>query len=197
MSRNKKKNTIYYVDNEKFYNAIVEYRKECEIAEKEGKEKPIIPDYIGSCIWKIAQGLASKPNFSNYSFVDEMIGDAVENSILYFHNYKTDYGENKENYKPNPFSYFTQIAYFAFLSRIREEEKNRCTTYKHFQETIGLYHDSELFVDEDSGTKINPHTLYANLSEAVAKFEEKEETKRIKKKTATKKSLRDYYTKKS
>jgi hypothetical protein len=188
----KKKQGVHYVNNEEFYQAIVEYRKLCAQAEVEGKEKPRIPNYIGSCIWKIAQGLSTKPCFSNYSFVDEMIADAVENSILYFDDYKTDFGEDNPDYKPNPFSYFSQIAYFAFLRRIYKEEKNRYTTYKHFQETMGLHHDSELFSDENGGSKINPQSLYDNLSEAMTKFEKKEEAKRAKKK-ASKRSLKEFY----
>jgi hypothetical protein len=187
-----KKKNIHYVDNEKFYQAILEYRAQCKVALEQGKEKPRISDYIGSCIYKIAQGLATKPNFNNYTFVEEMIGDAVENSILYFDDYNPDYKKDEPVYKPNPFAYFTRVAYWAFLRRINTEEKNRCTTYKHFQESIGLMHDADLFTDEDGNNKVNPHQLYANLNEAIAKFEEKEEAKRAKKK-AQKKNLREFY----
>jgi hypothetical protein len=187
-----KKKNIHYVDNEKFYQAILEYKAQCKVALEQGKEKPRISDYIGSCIYKIAQGLATKPNFNNYTFVEEMIGDAVENSILYFDDYNPDYKKDEPGYKPNPFAYFTRVAYWAFLRRINTEEKNRCTTYKHFQESIGLMHDADLFTDEDGNNKVNPHQLYANLNEAIAKFEEKEEAKRAKKK-AQKKNLREFY----
>lgn len=187
----KKKSGIHYVNNQELYKAIVEYKEKCSIADAKGQERPRIPDYIGSCIWKIAQGLASKPCFSNYSFIEDMIGDAVENSILYFDDYKPHFNSTNPNYVPNPFAYFSQIAYFAFLRRIYKEERNRYTTYKHFQETIGLHHDADMFVDEE-GSKINPQALYENLSEAMDKFEKKEEAKRAKKK-ALKQSLREYY----
>ena len=38
------KKKTHYLDNEKFFNEIVEYKKKCKIAEKEGKEKPILSE---------------------------------------------------------------------------------------------------------------------------------------------------------
>lgn len=203
MSKRKKK-TVNYIDNEEFLNAIIDYKQKCKEATLSGKPVPRIPDYIGSCIFKIAQGLASKPCYSNYSFLEEMIGDAIENSILYFHNFNPEYKPNPKlpdgtdnpnynpNYKPNPFSYFSQIASYAFHKRIYKEERTRCATYKHFIETMGVHHDAEMFEDE-SGAKFNPHALYENLAEAIDTFDKKEEEKRAKKRSQKKNSLQDLY----
>jgi hypothetical protein len=60
--------------------------------------------------------LSQKPNFANYPFKEEMIGDGIENCLMYAHNF------NPRKSK-NPFSYFTQIIYFAFLRRIEKEKK--------------------------------------------------------------------------
>jgi hypothetical protein len=106
----------HYVNNADFLQALIEYRKKCKDAESEGNSKPIVSNYIGECILKIATHLSYKPNFINYSYRDDMILDGVENCIQYIDNFDP----SKSN---NPFSYFTQIIYYAFLRRIAKEKK--------------------------------------------------------------------------
>ena len=83
---------------------------------KKDNPKPQIPRYIGECFLKIANHLSYKPNFVNYMFKDDMICDGIENCVRYIHNF------NPEKSK-NPFAYFTQIIYYAFLRRIQQEKK--------------------------------------------------------------------------
>ena len=52
-----------------------------------------------------------------------MVGDGVENCLLYAHNF-----DPKKS--SNPFSYFTQIIYYAFLRRIEKEKKQAFIKYK-------------------------------------------------------------------
>lgn len=106
-----------YVNNADFLAAIKEYKNQVAEAEKSGLEKPVIPNYLGECILKIATHLSYKPNFINYSYKDEMILDGIENCIRYFDNFDAD------KYS-NPFAYFTQIIYFAFIRRISKEKKH-------------------------------------------------------------------------
>lgn len=106
----------HYVNNADFLQALIEYRKLKSLAEQEGKDKPIVSNYIGECILKIATHLSYKPNFINYSYRDDMILDGVENCIQYIDNFDP----TKSN---NPFAYFTQIIYYAFLRRIAKEKK--------------------------------------------------------------------------
>ena len=80
-----------YVDNKKFYEEIVKYRQKVRECQEQGLEEPRIPDYIGECIYKIAEKLSTKPCFANYSYRDEMVSDGIENSILYFKDYNPDY----------------------------------------------------------------------------------------------------------
>jgi len=77
----------HYVNNTDFLNALIEYREKCDIAKKEGKQDPQIPNYIGECFLKIAEHLSRKPNFISYSFRDEMIADGIENCLMYFRNF--------------------------------------------------------------------------------------------------------------
>ena len=72
----------HYIDNKTFFEAIKKYRDSIKQAEVDGKPKPIIPNYIGKCILMIANRLATKPNFINYSYKDEMISDGIENLYI-------------------------------------------------------------------------------------------------------------------
>jgi hypothetical protein len=171
-----KKPKKHYVDNEKFLAEIVEYKKQCKIAATEGKEKPRLSEYIGSCIFLITENFARKPRFMNYSFIDEMKSDAIENCLMYFDNFDSD------KYS-NPFAYFTQIIYYAFHRRIAKEEKNRYIMYKKFQESVLDTADASLMVDIDDNHVMN-HQMYDNLNEFIKNFETRELAKKEKRKQA-------------
>ena len=111
-----RKKTEYYVNNKEFLAAITDYRDKVHAAKEADKNRPRVPEYIGSCFLKIATHLSYKPNFVNYMFREDMIGDGIENCVQYIHNFDPA----KSN---NPFAYFTQIIYYAFLRRIQKEKK--------------------------------------------------------------------------
>lgn len=169
-----KKVTEHYVDNKKFFEEIVEYRKKLQEARDRGIEDPRIPSYIGECIWKIAEKLSTKPCFINYSYRDEMVSDGIENCIMYFKDYDPDKGQN-------PFAYFTQVIYYAFLRRIGKEEKNRYAMYKSFQENIIHSYDAILLTDTED-KHLLPTQMYDNINEFMVKFERKEQAKKEKRK---------------
>ena len=106
----------HYVDNKKFLQAMIDWKETCVEAENSGKERPPITSYIGESFLKIATHLSYRPNFINYTYRDEMISDGIENCLQYVKNF------NPEKSK-NPFAYFTQIIYYAFLRRIQKEKK--------------------------------------------------------------------------
>ncbi len=68
----------HYINNEDFLKALIAYKELCVEATQSGKTKPNIPNYIGECWMKIAEGLSHKPNFINYTYRDEMISDGIE-----------------------------------------------------------------------------------------------------------------------
>ena len=106
----------HYVNNKEFLAALLEYREKCRVAKENGQPNPRIPNYIGECFLKIATHLSYKPNFVNYMFKDDMICDGVENCVAYIDRFDPDKGSN-------PFAYFTQVIYYAFLRRIQKEKK--------------------------------------------------------------------------
>ena len=178
------KKKVHYVDNKRFFSEIVEYRKILQKAREDGLEDPRIPNYIGECIWKIAEKLSTKPCFMNYSYREEMVSDGIENCILYFKDYNPEIGQN-------PFAYFTQVIYYAFLRRISKEEKNRYIIYKNFQETIIGNYGSELLRDGDDNNLL-PTQMYDNINVFMDRFEKKEALKKEKRKQV-KEGLAHFY----
>ena len=111
-----RKRSEHYVNNKEFLAAIVAYKLDILEAEKLGKPKPRITNYLGECFLKIATHLSYKPNFVNYMFREDMICDGIENCLQYIDNFNPEKSSN-------PFAYFTQIIYYAFLRRIQKEKK--------------------------------------------------------------------------
>ncbi len=106
----------HYVNNKEFLAALISYRQDVAVAKDKGEPKPRVPEYIGDCFLKIATHLSYRPNFVNYMFKDDMICDGIENCLQYIDNFDPEKSQN-------PFAYFTQIIYFAFLRRIQREKK--------------------------------------------------------------------------
>lgn len=169
----------HYINNETFLKQIVEHKRAVKRAEKEGLPKPGVNDYIGKCFMDIAENLAKKPNFANYPFKEEMIGDAVENCIMY----ATNFNPAKSK---NPFAFFTQIIFYAFLRRITKEKKQLYIKMRQFEEfdPSGKFRN---WLKDKFEPENNPFSDILNLTnEDIAEFEKRMKGKRktvVKKKT--------------
>lgn len=111
----------HYVNNKDFYQSIIDYRVKLQ-----SNPEARIPEYIGLCIRNICERLSTKPNFVGYSFRDEMVSDGIENCIRAVHLFDP-------NKTSNPFAYFTQIAWNAFIRRINQEKKEQYVKHKNVQ----------------------------------------------------------------
>ena len=158
----------HYINNEDFLKALVDYKTACKLAKKEKKPPPAIPNYIGECFMKIAEGLSHKPNFINYTYREEMMSDGIENCLMYFGNF--DPTKSK-----NPFAYFTQIIYYAFLRRIQKEKKQLYVKYKA-TEQMGILDEMEMMEFEDGTSK--QFELYDNIAEFIGNYEEAQDKKK-------------------
>ena len=167
-----------YIDNKQFLKEILLYKKSIKAAEKEGLPRPGINNYIGKCFIDIAENLSKKPNFANYPYKDEMIGDGIENCLMYAHNF------NPRKSK-NPFSYFTQIIYYAFLRRIEKEKKQGYVKFKLTEElndgTLHKWFKENYFDKTNEREALSEHF---NISERdIEKYEPKKRKKRSKNKS--------------
>jgi DNA-directed RNA polymerase specialized sigma subunit len=145
-----KKNTEYYVNNKDFLEAITVFKNKVREAEEQEKTRLRIPHYIGDCFLKIATHLSYKPNFVNYTFREDMISDGVENCVQYINNFDPEKSKN-------PFAYFTQIIYYAFLRRIQKEKRQNDIKQKILEKT-GFDH---VMHTDDYGNDMN--SSYADM----------------------------------
>jgi len=171
-----KANNNYYVDNKKLYQHMVEYKKLVNEHTGEGQKREI-PPYVGRSILMIANRLSLKPNFINYSYREEMICDGVENCITYINNFNPD----RTN---NPFAYFTQIIYFAFLRRIQREKKQVYIKHKSLENSI-ILNTLNGVNDFDDGEFEGSYAIEndnQNMNDFIKNFEDGLEKKKNKRK---------------
>ena len=143
--KTKKKEKQHYVNNADFLAAIIKYKEKVKNAEEQGLPKPRVNNYIGGCFLKIATHLSYRPNFINYMYKDDMVCDGIENCIQYIDNF--DPAKSK-----NPFAYFTQIVYYAFLRRIAKEKRQMDIKEKILEKSG---YDEVFSVDGDGGAEYN------------------------------------------
>jgi len=153
----------HYVDNKKLLQELTIHHELVKKAKAEGTQKPRISDYVGECILLIAKKLCNRPNCMNYPFKEEMIGDGIENCLMYIDNFDPAKSSN-------PFAYITQIVYFAFVRRITKEKRHLYTKHK-------LIQNSMIHNDHIQQSEWNEHTeqIYfenEHMNEFVKSYEE-------------------------
>jgi len=163
----KPKSTAYYIDNQEFYKACLEHYNKVQVAKEQNKPNPKISNYIGECILKIAQKTTESSHFRGYDFKEDMIGDAVENCLMYFNNF------DPIKYS-NPFSYFSQICYYAFLRRIGKERDRIYNQYKLTRNARFINNDAFHNVYDEETDQFIPNNMEDTV--AMQSFVEKYET---------------------
>lgn len=170
----RKKTSRNYINNAKMYEELVNYKNSVKNAKESNEKEPPIPDYLAECFMQLAKRYGNNPNFSMYSYRDEMEADAIVNMIRYIHNFD-------ETRYDNPFAYFTQYAHNAFIRRIKEEHK---------QNDIKLLNGVRTgIMDElESSGKVNQKKndiLYENLKKTDERKKVKRQIKVLPKKKAS------------
>jgi len=133
----KPKKTEYYIDPAIFKQQLIEYYKDSETNES----------VIAESINKIAHGLSYSSNFINYTYKDEMIGDAIVKMFTAVKNKKFNVDSEY-----NPFSYFTTIAFHAFINRIKKEKKHT----EALNEYRSRFYEQELMESSDANIYVKP-----------------------------------------
>lgn len=110
---------------------MIQHKNSMDSSIKEEKPLPVVSEYIGQSIILICNNLAKKPNFSGYTYKQDMIADGIMDCVAAVDNFDPD----KTN---NPFAYFTQIAWNAFLRRIQKEKKQTYVKHKNFENSVLL-----------------------------------------------------------
>ena len=174
----KKPKTVHYVNNRQMYETMKVYIKAVRRARREKEDPPRIPEYIGECVYLICNKLSLKPQFSGYTWRDEMISDGIENCIVAIDNFDPKKSDN-------PFAYFTMIAWNAFIRRIQREKKQTYIKHKNMQNS---------FITDELASEFGASAQGDHKSDDVIRdFEEKAAAnKKKKKKTAKKRGLENF-----
>jgi hypothetical protein len=176
------KKRAHYINNKEFSWAVVEYVKSANEAKAAEKPVPVVTDYVAQCFLKISEGLSHRPNFVRYTYREEMVMDAVENCLRAINNYNIETATRTG--KPNAFSYFTQICYFAFIRRIAKEKKQQDIKFR-FIEKMGIEDFVAMGMDGDGAAQTMAYvdTLRQRISkvktsdEAIKVFAKEEKSK--------------------
>lgn len=96
-----------YLSNKEMYNEVIKCQNDNQISEKLGKMFMIL-----------SKRISSKPNFSSYSYKDEMISNSLVACCAALHKFDSNKSEN-------PFSYFTTIIHTSFIQVLNKEKKQQ------------------------------------------------------------------------
>jgi hypothetical protein len=116
----------HYIDDKKFHKALSEYKQSVKDAEANDLPKPIVSDYVAQSLMILARKIARKPGFSQYPFIEDMIGDAILCCFKNLHNFDPK--------RPTAFPYFTQIVHYSFIQRILREHTALYRKFKAIME---------------------------------------------------------------
>lgn len=127
-----------YVSNDDFWAALKRFNES-------GLKLKDHPDgnYIGECIVKICTNLSYSTNFIGYTYRDEFVEDAIENCIKYIKSFDP-------NRSKHAFTYFSKVAYYAFLRRLKDEKKQQMIKFKAMSDSVALQEFIEGHDDNNS-----------------------------------------------
>ncbi len=156
-----KKERAHYIDNLKFLQELKKHGVAIRRAKRLKTDPPLLSEYIGECFIKIATNMSYRPNFNNYTFLDEMISDGIENCLIYVNNF-----DPKKS--TNAFAYFSQIVWYAFIRRIQKEKRQLSTKYRYI-ETLGV--DDIIRQAHDESEYETPYIDYLKEQITLAKVD--------------------------
>jgi len=167
----KKPTKANYICKRTLYSALVERRAEVAAALEAGDPPPRASDYIGRAIMLIAERMARRPNFSGYSYKQDMVGDAIIDML----GAADKFDPTKSN---NPFGYLSRCSWNAFIRRIHKEKRESYIKHNNFINQLS----GETSEDYGTHEAMSRHMEYSrNLVES---YERKIEDNRAKRAAA-------------
>ena len=159
------KKTNNYIDAGVLHEEVSKYFSILQKAKAEKKPLPRVPELLGFYIIQICNQVATKSNFNRYSYLSDMISDALMNCTYGC----SMFNPNKPN--SNAFNYFSTICIQSFIQRIDKEKKQNYIKHSNFVKNFSGIDGNFLEVDGEVNDISN---------RIVKEFEEKQVEKRIK-----------------
>lgn len=133
--------TKFYVEPKKFDDEIVIYYNTGNLS-----------DDLAEMVNKIAHKLSYAPNFINYTYREDMVGDALIRMFKALMSKKYDREKGT-----NPFSYFTRIAFNAFRNRIKKEKRTHETHLKYQAELMTMSEHYNSYAKNNKSIALKQH----------------------------------------
>lgn len=133
--------TKFYVEPKKFDEEIVVYY-----------ETGVLSNELAEMVNKIAHKLSYAPNFINYTYREDMVGDALIRMFKALMSKKYDREKGT-----NPFSYFTRIAFNAFRNRIKKEKHINETHIKYQAELMLMSETYNSYLKNNKASALKQH----------------------------------------
>ena len=148
-----------YVDNQKLTKELGAWAKKVREQIECGEKPDKMTDYIVECVYLICNNMSYKSSFINYTYKEDMIGDAIENCIRYLKNFD-------EEKNDNAFGYVSTIAYYAFIRRIKKENKRHIEHLLYIRKTFS---EDEIrdALDANNPNDIKDYTTYIDYMQSI------------------------------
>jgi hypothetical protein len=166
-----------YINNQTFLTALIERRALVKMAEDAGLPPPKISNYLGECIMLICEKLSTSGKFRSYSYLDEMVADALEKCCGGIDVFDPTRVAPRSG-KINPFAFFTQIAWNAFIYRIEIEKKQNAIKHNNAVQNYTEFLTSNAVMF--SGSDIQNLAGKEATEYVLKEYEEKQKIKREK-----------------
>lgn len=114
-----------YINNKEFGIQLTEHRINWLKSKEDETEPPIVPDAIAATFLMLAKKLATRYNFSGYTWRDDMVSDAVISCLKSAHKFDI-------NVSTQSFSYFSLLCWRAFTDLIKQEKEHAYVRAKMF-----------------------------------------------------------------
>jgi hypothetical protein len=169
----KRKTKNDYINNIKFHDELCIYLDAVSIAIDQKKPKPQISRYIGEALIELCNRLSHRPNFNGYTrqWKEEMISDAILNCLASVDNYNPQY-VHVEGKQKNPFGYFSQIAWNAFIRRIGEEKKQSYVKHKNL-DSMNIFDENETIGGDNKFDNAGHNYIISSFEESKKEKERK------------------------
>jgi len=131
-----------YINKEEMLREILEYRQAVLQAKQNNTDRPSLSNSLMKKFMLITDGVARRPNFNGYSYLDEMksrANFACMKKAHYFDPTKSD----------NPFGYYSRVVWREFLNVLKEEEKQSYIKAKTFYNSSASFDSLEIDKDVD------------------------------------------------
>lgn len=148
-----------YVDNKKLTKELGIWAKKVREQLECGEKPDKMTDYIAQCVFDICHNMSYKASFINYTYKDEMIGDAIENCVRYLKNFDVEKNQNA-------FGYVSTIAYYAYIRRIKKENKRHVEHLLYIRKTFSE-DEIRTALDADNPNDVKSYTTYVDYMQSI------------------------------